>query len=270
MLAFSQRMRRRRPHRMDKVTNTISGEGTAVLCFPPDGSFFRGLMTSSSKDQITMDEDSPYVLYGREMPNPGHYKVTVADLETGLQYHMEKVQLRGELKKRGRTSVSPEQMVSHSTSAAIPIGGGVHGGGGLGIGCFDDIFLMEHSCPNLLGGGGFLMDTANLSPAGESNSTQMSSTPSQNSPTSPQPSAKEDSPLEAMATPQFSLDFESNEDCFQFTANAVHRGQKADMMIQKLMAGSKLKGTKCVVLVGPLRFAVSDTYTTNATMAWSM
>lgn len=37
MLSFGQRARRRRPNGIDKVTNTISSEGTAVLCFPPDG-----------------------------------------------------------------------------------------------------------------------------------------------------------------------------------------------------------------------------------------
>ncbi|XP_059483344.1 uncharacterized protein LOC132201304 [Neocloeon triangulifer] len=270
MLAFSQRMRRRRPHRMDKVTNTISAEGTAILCFPPDGSSFRGMMTTNSKEHMAMDEDSPYVLYGRETPTPGQYKVTVADLETGLQYHMDAVQLRGELRKRGRSMSTSPEIITHSTSAAIPIGGGGHaqGHGGQGVG-FEDIFLLEHSCPPNLINGGFLEENSELSPVG-SDSTRLSSTPSHNSPLSPLPSAKDDAPLEAFSNPQFSLEFESEEDTLQFTANTVHRGQKADMIIQRLMAGSKLGGTKCVVLVGPLRFSVSDTVTTDANMAWSM
>jgi hypothetical protein len=230
------------------------------------GSFFRGLMTTTqNKEPLRMDEDSPYVLYGRETTSPGQYKVTVADLETGLQYHLDKVQLRGELRQqRGRSSTSPECISSggvtddvHSVSAAIPIGGGGRGGAG----CYEDIFLVEHSCPAHVDLG--------LGPdSGES----LGSTPgSRCSPLSPQPSVKEGSPLDAaLLSAQFSLEYDNLEDGLQFTANMVHRGQKADMIIQQLMAGSKLKGTNCVVLVGPLHFSISDTVTTNANMAWSM
>lgn len=219
-------------------------------------------MTTTHKEPLRMDEDSPYVLYGRETPMPGQYKVTVADLETGLQYHLDKVQLRGELRqqRRGRSSTSPECASDvHSVSAAIPIGGGGRGGG---VGCYEDIFLIEHSCPAHVDLG--------LGP--DSGEMSLGSTPgSRSSPLSPQPSVKEGSPLDAaLLTAQFSLEYDNLEDNLQFTANTVHRGQKADMIIQQLMAGSKLKGTNCVVLVGPLRFSVSDTVTTNANMAWSM